>query len=236
MNVTDGDGEVASEVDDAARYFDICQIVASNGAEEILLHQFFELVVTAGELDWNDSFEVESMKLRTSNSNELKIYQKKKKKERWMVWWWNLVWCGWARSGSPRTRREPNCPGRTDWSATFPSSGSAHRACGCNRFHLCGHTSICTISIKFHILYPHNCAVSCQEPEPITIDDRFIGEWDALLTCVDGGTLSVLGEVAFHGVEVLWHVRVFSNVPVRIEILLQLQDAPNVDTHQRTRH
>lgn len=51
MNVTDGDGEVASEVDDAARYFDICQIVASNGAEEILLHQFFELVVTAGELD-----------------------------------------------------------------------------------------------------------------------------------------------------------------------------------------
>ena len=48
-------------------------------------------------------------------------------------------------------------------------------------------------------------------------------------TCVDGGALPVLGKVVLHGVKVFRRVRVFLQVPIWVKVLLQLQQAPDVD-------
>lgn len=50
-----------------------------------------------------------------------------------------------------------------------------------------------------------------------------------MITGVDGGPFAAFGKVEPHGVKVFRRVRVFVQVPIGVKILLQLEDAPNVD-------
>ena len=57
-----------------------------------------------------------------------------------------------------------------------------------------------------------------------------------MITGVDGGPFAAFGKVEPHGVEVFRRVRVFVQVPIGVKVLLQLEDAPNVDGDQGGRH
>ena len=49
-----GDVEVAFEIEDAALYFDVLQVVTAFRAKQILLHQFFESWFVFGKFDYQN--------------------------------------------------------------------------------------------------------------------------------------------------------------------------------------
>ena len=57
-----------------------------------------------------------------------------------------------------------------------------------------------------------------------------------MVTGVDGGSFAAFGKVEPHSVEVFRRVRVFVQVPIGVKVLLQLEDAPNVDGDHGRRH